>query len=79
MSEPIEAEATPVYFHDCRVLGPHTRLIRALVENGGYIIYYQHKCPFCSQTSGEKELATGITETETGYFIDTRIAEKLHN
>ena len=82
MSEPIEVEATPVYFHDCRVLGPHTRLPRALLadDKGEYVLCYYHKCPFCSATAGEKEYAKGVTPSpEGGYYIDTRIAEKLHN
>ena len=74
-------ETNPVYFHNCKVLGPETRLPRALMSDSSntYILYYQHKCPFCNQTGGEKVLADGVTETATGYSIDTTKAEKLHN
>lgn len=75
------SETNPVYFHDCRVLGPHTRLPRALMADkmGNYILYYHHKCPFCNATSGEKEMAPGVTETQDGYRIDATKVEKLYN
>lgn len=80
MSETLETR--PVYFHDCPALGSHTRLPRALMadSDGEYIMYYHHKCPFCSATAGEKEYAKGVTPRPDGsYSVDTRIAEKLHN
>lgn len=78
----IEAETTPVYYHYCKVLGPDTRVPRALLadKDGEYILYYHHKCVFCSYTAGEKELAKGVYEAKDGgYYVDTKIAEKLHN
>lgn len=80
MSEPIELEATPVYFHDCPALGAHTRLPRALLadDKGEYVLCYYHKCPFCSATAGEREMAKGVTLNADGsYSVDTKIAEKL--
>lgn len=76
-----ELEATPVYYHDCPALGKDTKLPRALMADskGEYILYYQHKCPFCSKTGGEIEYASGVTPTANGYLIDPKIAEKLHN
>lgn len=82
MSEPIEVEATPVYWHDCRALGPHTRLPRALMADstGEYVLYWQHKCPFCSQTAGDKVYATGVKPLPGGgYEVNTVIAERLHS
>jgi len=76
------SEATPVYYHNCRVLGPETRLPRALMADGNneYVLYYQHKCPFCSMTGGEREYARGVTpDPKGGYFVDTKIAEKLRD
>lgn len=73
-------EPTPVYFHDCRALGPHTRVPRALLadRNGEYILCYQHKCPMCSYTAGEPELAPGVTRNLDGsWSVNTAIAEKL--
>lgn len=78
MIEPIIP--TPVYFHDCRALGPHTRLPRALLadRSGEYVLCYYHKCPFCSATAGERELAPGVTLNADGsYSVDTTIAERL--
>lgn len=67
-----------VYYHNCPALGDNTKLPRALVANEGYIIYYQHKCPFCSATAGGKEYAKGVrADTLGGYYIDKSIAEKL--
>jgi hypothetical protein len=76
-----ELETTPVYFHDCPALGKNIKLPRALLadDKGEYILYYHHKCLFCSETGGEREYATGVTPTADGYLIDTKIAEKLHN
>lgn len=74
------AEAKYVYYHDCRALGPNTRIPRAMMadRNKEYILYYHHKCPFCSQTAGEKVLGPGVTENEDGsYSVDTAIAERL--
>lgn len=72
-------ETRPVYYHNCPALGPNTKLPRALMadKEGKYILYYQHKCPFCSQTAGEKVLANGVTETVDGYLIDEKKAEKM--
>ena len=74
-------ETNPVYFHDCRVLGPHTRLPRALLADkaGEYVLCYYHKCPFCSATAGERELAPGVSINPdgSGYLVDTTIAERL--
>lgn len=73
-------ETNPVYFHDCKVLGPHTRLPRALLadDKGEYVLCYYHKCPFCSATAGEREMAKGVTLNADGsYSVDTKIAEKL--
>lgn len=80
MSEPEILEPTPVYFHDCKALGPHTRLPRALLadRSGEYVLCYYHKCPFCSATAGERELATGVTLNDDGsYTVNTEIAERL--
>lgn len=78
MSEPLET--TPVYFHDCPALGPHTRLPRALLADkaGEYVLCYYHKCPFCSATAGEPELAPGVTRNADGtWSVNTAIAEKM--
>lgn len=75
-------EATPVYYHDCRALGKHAIIPRALMadSDGEFILYYHHKCPFCSQTRGEVEYAKGVTPNPNGgYTVDTKIAEKLRN
>lgn len=47
-------KAEPVYFHICRVLGPNTKIIRAMRadSDGEYILGYQLKCPFCDTTAG---------------------------
>lgn len=79
MSEPLETK--PVYFHDCRALGPHTRIPRALLADkaGEYILCYYHKCPFCSATAGEMELAPGVIRNADGsWSVNTAIAEKMH-
>lgn len=72
-----------VYRHDCRVLGEGVIVPKALMSDsaGEYILYYQNKCPFCSYVViGTKEFATGVTpDTLGGYYIDEKIAEKLHN
>ncbi len=71
-------EATPVYRHNCPALGKDVILPRALVVNNGYIIFYQHKCPLCNETAGNREYAEGITpDTMGGYYIDEKIAHKL--
>lgn len=72
-------EATPVYYHNCRALGDHTKVPRALMadSSGEFILYYQHKCPFCSYVAGERVYAKGVTPTATGYDIDVTIAERL--
>lgn len=74
-------EATPVYYHNCKVLGDNTKVPRALMADsaGEYVLYYQHKCPFCSYVvQGTKEYARGVTpDTLGGYYIDEKIAEKL--
>lgn len=73
-------EPKEVFMHDCPVLGKDTRLPRALMSDSShtYVVYYQHKCPFCNETAGEREWATGVTPTGiNGYTIDTEIAEKL--
>lgn len=75
------SDVQPVYFHDCRALGPHTRIPRALMadSNNEFILYYQNKCPFCSATGGEREYASGVTPTADGYDIDITKAERLHS
>lgn len=78
MSEQMKTQYA--YFHDCPALGPHVKLPRALVADasGEYVLYFQHKCPFCSQVSGDREYAKGVTVNPIGgYDIDTSIAEKL--
>lgn len=74
------AEVTPVYYHYCPVLGPDTKIPRALLadKDGEYILCYHHKCVFCNVTAGERELAKGVTLNDDGtYSVDTKIAEKL--
>lgn len=74
-------EPTPVYFHTCPMLGPHTRVPRALLadQNGEYVLGYQHKCPMCRYTAGEFEPASGVTVNDNGsYTVDTSKAEKMH-
>lgn len=71
-----------VEYHDCRMLGPNTRLIKAHMAdaNGEYLLYSQYKCPFCSTVRGEREYAKGVTPNSNGgYSVDTRIAEKLQS
>lgn len=72
-------KAEPVYYHDCPMFGPHTRVMRALLadKNGEYVLYYQHKC-LCGYVAGEREYAKGVTNTPDGYLVDTSIAEKMH-
>lgn len=73
-------EVKPVYFHDCPALGPHTRLPRGLIadKQANYVICYQHKCPFCSATAGEREPAPGITFIdEDTYTVDLTKVERL--
>jgi hypothetical protein len=73
-------EPTPVYFHNCRALGPKTRIPRALVadQSGTYVLCYYHKCPFCSATAGEMELAPGVIRNADGsWSVNTAIAEKM--
>lgn len=74
-------EATPIYYHDCPVLGDKTVTPKAFMvdSTGEYILYYQNKCVFCSYVApGTKEFAKGVTpDTLGGYFIDEKIAEKL--
>ena len=46
--------------------------------NKEYILYYQHKCPFCSYVAGEKVLGKGVTEHEDGsYSVNINEAERL--
>jgi len=73
-------ETNPVYFHNCPMFGPNTRVPRALLadKTGNYILYYQHKC-LCGYIAGEKEMAPGVTETADGYRIDPDKVEKLYN
>lgn len=75
-------EVTPVYYHDCRALGPQARLIRALMadKDGEHILGQQLKCPFCLFTAGEFVLAPGVTRNPSGgYLVDTTIATKLRS
>lgn len=77
-----QTETKYVYYHDCRVLGDNTKLPRALMadSNSEFILYYQHKCPFCSQTAGEIEYAPGVMpDPNGGWFVNTNIAERLHD
>jgi hypothetical protein len=47
-------EAKEVFYHDCRVLGPHTRIPRAVfASKDGPVKAIYHKCPFCSATAGD--------------------------
>lgn len=73
-------ENNPVYFHDCPIFGKDTKVTRALVtdDSNNYVLYYQYKC-LCNYKAGEKELAPGITETNSGYKINLDEAIKLHN
>ena len=69
-----------VYHHNCKVLGPDTRVPRSLLSDpkNKYILCHQHKCPFCNETAGEKELGIGVKiASDGGYIVDTTIAEKL--
>lgn len=76
MAEQGKQETT--YRHDCPALGKDAVIPRALVANGGYVIYYQHKCVFCSMVAGPKVYAKGVrADTLGGYYIDTSVAEKL--
>lgn len=71
----------PVYYHNCRVLGPNTKIIKALLadKDGEYVLCYYHKCPFCSAMAGDREMAKGVTLNADGsYSVNTLIAEKLH-
>lgn len=80
MSEVIEAEATPVHYHDCPALGPQTKIIRALRADadGEFVLGWQLKCPFCSTTAGPFELAPGVTiNAGGGYCVDTTVAIKM--
>lgn len=58
------------YFHDCPALGKNTKTIRAMKMDGNneYVLYFSHKCPFCSAESGEREYSDGVTENEDGSF-----------
>jgi hypothetical protein len=79
MSEAITPE--PVYYHNCKALGPNTKIIKALLadKSGEYILCYYHKCPFCSATAGERELAPGVSLSSDGsYLVDTAVAKKMH-
>ena len=62
MSQPIEAEATPVFFHDCPMFGPHTRTIHTymLSTDGKVQLGSQLKC-LCGHTDGPFEPAPGVT------------------
>jgi hypothetical protein len=74
-------EVTPVYYHDCPALGPHTRTPRALIadKETNYVIGYRHKCPFCGATPTDLEPASGITLNNDGtYTVDLSKVEKLH-
>ena len=76
------AKVTPVYYHHCRVLGPDTRVPQAMMAdtNKEYILYYQHKCPFCSYVAGEKVLGKGVRENEDGsYSVNINEAERLRD
>lgn len=72
-------ETSPIYLHDCPALGKDAYTPKALMadSNSEYVLYYHHKCPFCGYSAGEKEFATGVTETANGYAVDISIAEKL--
>jgi hypothetical protein len=76
----IEVEVSIVHFHDCPALGPHTALPRALIADpeGKVVLAYQHKCPFCGQTAGEKQLAKGVTQLADGrYEVNMAVAEQM--
>lgn len=81
MSEPIEVEAKVVHYHNCRALGPNTKIIEAtrLDSKNEYVIGYQYKCPFCSQTAGPFRPAPGIMENPNGegWLVDTKIAIRV--
>lgn len=72
-------ETDRVYFHDCPIFGSNTRVPKVLVTDNShnYALYYQHKC-ICNYIAAEKEMAPGITETQSGYKIDLDKAEKLY-
>lgn len=78
----IEVNATPVYYHDCPALGSNTKVPRALVADreGNIILFYQHKCVFCSYVAGDRQYAKGVTPLpDGGYSVDMSIAERLHS
>lgn len=78
MSDVIKPE--PVYYHDCPALGPQTKIVRSMRADskGEVVLYYHRKCPFCSATAGEIELAPGVKYNDNGTFsVDMSVAEKL--
>lgn len=78
--KPIHVTATPVFYHDCVALGKNTILPRALMADseGEVILYWQHKCPFCGQTGGQRVLAPGVSENSDGtWSVDMTKVERL--
>ena len=70
-----------VHYHDCPALGPNTKVVRSMRadKSGEVVLYYQLKCPFCSYTAGDRELAPGVVENEDGTFsVDMVQAERLY-
>lgn len=76
----MDVVAKPVYYHDCRALGPHTKIIEATMLNkeGTVILKRQNKCPFCSATAGEIRYGRGVTpQLDGSYLVDMSIAERV--
>lgn len=69
-----------VHYHDCPALGPHTKVIRALTLDRAreVVLYFQHKCPFCSYVAGDREYGSGVTPRPDGSFsVDMSKAERV--
>lgn len=80
MSKLKKVKTSPIYYHDCPALGPHTKVVRATLLNkdNTIVLGYQHKCPFCSATAGEFEPAPGVKLLPDGtYAVDVTKAGRV--
>lgn len=63
--------AQPVYWHDCPMLGPHTRVQQAVLvsDDRQYILGYRRVCIFCGTEGGEIDMAPGVTLLPNGQYV----------
>lgn len=71
--------AMPVYWHDCPIMGPHTRIPQAVIlsQDKQYVLGRGYKC-FCGAEGGEPILGPGVQLLSNGqYVVDPNTAERV--